>query len=111
MVIVKLPNGTDWYKANWVFRRFSEDIVAAFPEENDLKLEMERAESLGAMFLDQMEDALMTQVIEAMRLVARRTVKDEIPGWKRSHPNDTEGQRMYVESMTELLDLIDKQAG
>src|SRR5947209_5366025 len=111
MVIIKFPNGNDWYKANWVFRRFSEDVVAAYPEESDLRLEIERAEGLSTMFLDHMEDSLLTKVMEAMRSVAQRTVKGEIPGWQRTHPNDTERQRMYVESITELLDLINKAAG
>ncbi|MFZ0543027.1 MAG: hypothetical protein WA424_03825 [Candidatus Sulfotelmatobacter sp.] len=111
MVIIKFPNGTDWCKANWAFRRLAEDVVAEYPGDRDLKLEMERAEAVGSMFLDQMGVPLSAKVIGAMRLVARRTVQGEIPGWRRSHPNDIEGHRMYVESMTELLELIDNQVG
>jgi len=51
MVIIRFPNGSDWYKANWAFRRLAEDIVAGHPDESDLKVEMERAEVLGLLLL------------------------------------------------------------
>jgi len=111
MLIIRFPNGSDWYKANWAFRRLAEDVVAAHPDESGLKLEMERAEALGMLFLDQMEGALLSKVMEAMRSVAQETVEGKIPGWKRTHPNDEKGQSMYLESMIVLIGLIDKQTG
>jgi len=36
MVIIKFQDGTDWFKANWVFRQFTEDIVATFPNDTAL---------------------------------------------------------------------------
>ena len=111
MVIIRFPNGSDWYKANWAFRRLAEDIVAGHPDESDLKAEMKRAEVLGILLLDQMQGAPLSKMMEAMRWVAQGTVSGEIPGWKRTHPNDERGQALYLESMTELLDLIDRQTG
>jgi len=32
MVIVEFPDGSDWFKANWVFRRLAEDVAAVFPQ-------------------------------------------------------------------------------
>jgi hypothetical protein len=72
---------------------------------------MDRAQGLGTLFLNDMEGSLLSKVMAAMRSVAQGTVEGRISGWKRTHPNDPEGQRMYVESMGELLDLISKQAG
>jgi hypothetical protein len=38
MVIIKLRNELDWYKANWVFRRLAEDVISTFPDELGLGL-------------------------------------------------------------------------
>jgi hypothetical protein len=111
MVIIKFPNGSDWHKANWAFRRLAEDVVAAHPDDSDLKLEMQRAQAMGLLSLDQMGIALLSKTMDAMRSVAQGTVEGRVPGWKRTHPNDADGQRMYVASMIELLDLISEQTG
>lgn len=36
-VIVALPNGTDWFKASWVFRQLSEDMCRRYSQDNELR--------------------------------------------------------------------------
>ena len=109
MVIIKFPDGIDWFKANWVFRRLVEDVGIAFPQKRDLVARMERAQGIGAFILNEMDADSSSEAMDAMRLVAQGTIGGEIPGWRRTHPDDENGQRQYVESMKGLLTLIMKQ--
>ena len=110
MVIIKFPDGSEWFKANWAFRRLAEDVAAAFPQNKDLISQMERAQGIGALFLSDLEVPLLTATLKAIRSVAKGTVDGVVQGWKRTHPKDESGQQQYVDSMKELLDLIDKHS-
>lgn len=70
---------------------------------------MEEAGAIGALFLEKMHREELAETIEAMRFVAQETIDGRIAGWKRTHPNDNNNQRAYVESMNELLGLISRQ--
>ena len=109
MVIVKFPNGTDWYKANWAFRQLAADTIAAFPGDESLEFALKQAEAIGALFLDHLEEAIATKALTALEKVARDTLSGAIKGWIASRPDDAKGQEMYLESMAELLELIDRQ--
>jgi len=109
MVIIKFKDGTDWFKANWVFRQLAEDTMAAFPNDNALGLVLEKAQAFGALFLDSMEANAATSTLEALRKVAEETIQGKIQGWKGKRPEDKEGQQMYLESITELLGFLRKQ--
>ena len=52
MVIIQFKNGTDWYKANWVFRQLRADVAEAFPDDLELTTEMEKAEAFRMLSLD-----------------------------------------------------------
>ena len=106
MVIIKFHDGVDWFKANWIFRQLAEDIVAAFPQDGDLKTVLEQAEALGALFLDSMPATAAAETIKAIKQVAEESLQEKIPGWKKTRPEDNEGQQMYLRSMSELLDVI-----
>ena len=110
MVIIKFRDGSDWFKANWVFRQLAEDILAAFPNDRALMMVMEKAQALGGLFPDSMEADAATSTLEAIRKVAEETIQGKIEGWKRTKPEDMEGQQLYLESIKELLDLLKKQA-
>jgi hypothetical protein len=111
MVIIVFRDGTDWSKANWVFRQLIDDIAETFPDDVELRRTMERARGLGGLFLDSMEQALASGIMRAIRTVAERTVDGRIQGWRRARPDDKEGQRMYLEAMSEILDIIRRQSG
>ena len=111
MVIITLRNGDDWYKANWVFRQLAEDVVETYPQDVELKFLMEQAEAVGGLSLDSMEEDRASKTLQAIRKVAEETIKGRIPGWKRKRPDDEAGQRMYLKSLAELLELIGKDVG
>src|SRR5262245_59828944 len=111
MVIIVFRDGTDWSEANWVFRQLIDDIAETFPDDVELRRTMEQARGLGGLFLDSMEQALASRIMRAIRTVAERTVDGRIQGWRRARPDDQEGQRMYLESMSELSDIIRRQSG
>jgi hypothetical protein len=109
MVIICLPNGTEWFNSNWVFRQLHADVVERFPDDAELHLEMEKAGAFGLLSLDSIEPVLASRILRAMRTVAEETVRGQIAGWLRGKPDDQEGQRTYLESMTELLELMRRQ--
>jgi hypothetical protein len=110
MVIISFPNGADWYKANWVFRRFQMDIAESHPRDDLLNLEMEKAEALGGLALESMDRGVCEHILLAMKTVAEATVQGKIAGWAKEKPNDENGKRMYLESMVELLNLINQMS-
>jgi hypothetical protein len=109
MVIICLPNGTEWFNPNWVFRQLHADVVERFPDDAELHLEMEKAGAFGLLSLDSTEPVLASRILRAMRTVAEETVQGQIPGWLKGKPDDQEGQRMYLGAMSELLDLMGRQ--
>jgi hypothetical protein len=106
MVIIRLPSGADWYKANWAFRQLAEDIRRRFTEDKAVAHEFEKAQAMGALFLDDIDKDLGKRVVVALKTVAEETIGGKIGGWKRTHPADEAGQRMYLEALAELLSLL-----
>jgi len=104
MVIICFPDGKDWYKANWVFWQLASDILAAYPDDVELRLSVQRAQANHGLLLDQMDPECASRIAGALRAVAEATLAGSIPGWRREHPDDEEGQCMYLRSMSELLD-------
>jgi hypothetical protein len=109
MVIIVFRGGAEWFNPNWAFRQLRADIVENFPGDVELHHEMEKAEAFGLLPLDSMESALASRIPRAMRTVAEKTVDGRIPGWKRTRPDDVDGQRMYLEAVSELLATIQRQ--
>jgi hypothetical protein len=109
MVIISFPNGRDWYKANWVFRKLQKDIGESYPKDRELNREMEKASAFGALALASIEHKFGRHIVAAMKTVAAATVQGKLPGWAGEKPNDEDGQRMYLEAMTELLEIIEQQ--
>lgn len=110
MVIIHFQNGTEWCKANWVFRQLQADVAEAFSSDLELTTELERAEALGLLPLDTIDQALASRVIQAMRIVGQETIAGEMQGWLKSKPTDHDGQRMYLEAISELLELMKQQS-
>jgi hypothetical protein len=106
MVIIKFRNGSDWFKANWVFRQLADDTAAAFPDDGPLRLVLENAQALGGLFFDAMEPEVAISTMRALLKVADETIRGNIQGWKQTRPEDKDGQRMYFESISELFDLL-----
>lgn len=108
MFIIKFQDGTDWFKANWVFRQFAEDMAATFPNDTALNLLLEKAQAFGGLFFERMEADVCTATLQAMRRVAEDTIQGSIQGWKRARPEDKVGQQMYLDSIKELSALLKK---
>jgi len=109
MVIITFPNGTDWYKANWVFRQITEDAVAMFPDDAELKSLMEQAGALGGLSLESMRADLASRISQAIGKVAETTIQGRTLGWRGTKPEDLAGHRMYLEAVSELWSLINQQ--
>jgi hypothetical protein len=111
MVIIKFTSGTDWYKANWVFRQIVNDVIAQSPDDVEVSFIMKQGQSYGLLSLDKLDSTVASKVVQAIRKVAEETLAGNIPGWKGTKPDDAKGQQMYLRSIAELLDLIKKDAG
>ena len=111
MVIIKFPNGSDWSKANWVFRQVLQDIFALYPNDHELEFQLKRGEALGLLSLEKeeaetaAESEVYVRVLATLKKVAEGTLAGDIGGWAKTHPNDKDGQRQYREAMSELLQL------
>jgi hypothetical protein len=104
MVIVVFPDESDWSKANWVFHAFAEDLRAHLPNDDKLQEEVELGETHGLMNLARLEPDLRERLIHAIVVVVEATVRGQI-SVKDKFPGDEEGQRMYLKSIVELLEL------
>jgi hypothetical protein len=109
MVNIVFQDGADWFNPNWVFRQLSSDIIESLPGDAELHHAMEKAAAFGLLPLDSTEPVLASRIVRALRTVAERTVDGRIPGWRRTRPADEDGHRMYLEAVTELLDIIQRQ--
>jgi hypothetical protein len=79
MIIIRFKDGSDWFKANWVFRQLASDVVATFPGDTALKSIMEEAEAVGALFLNSMQTEAAAATIGAIEKVAQETIDGQIP--------------------------------
>jgi hypothetical protein len=111
MVVITLKSGADWYKANWVFRQIANDVIANFPEDTELRLIMQKAQAFGALALTSMDQSIAHRTLRSIKKVAEATLDGTIPGWKGTNPTDENGQRMYIEAVSELLVILEKESG
>ena len=98
-VIIVFPDGTDWFKANWVFRQLAQDVSHRYSNDAEVCKAVEVAEALGALDLKKMNDGLRKRVMEALTTVAMDTMKGTIAGWR---PNDAKEHAQYCEAISEL---------
>jgi hypothetical protein len=105
MMIIVFPDGSDWDRANWVFRRFAEDILETVPDDPELREELEKAQAFGTLFLDKMEPDLQRRVMEIMKDVAMLTMA-EARKWMVDQRGD-EVVLQYVSSILELLNMLE----
>jgi len=108
MVIIRFPHGGDWYKANWAFRQFADDVVAHAGGDPEIQFVMRHGTANHALFLDKLEQDLLKRLIPILRTVASETLVGKIPGWKGTHPDDAAGIRMYGDAMSELIESLSK---
>jgi hypothetical protein len=98
-VIIVFPNGTDWFKANWIFRQLAQDVSNRYMNDADLCRSIEVAQALGSLNLKEMADGLRGRMVEALRAVALDTISGAIAGWR---PNDPTEHAMYCEAISEF---------
>jgi hypothetical protein len=105
-VIILLPNGTDWFKANWVFRQLAEDVSNRYRNDDGVCKTLELAQAFGSLDMEIMDEGLRCKVMHAVKTVAEETVSGTIEGWR---PDDRRGHAMYCEALSELAKLIEQQ--
>jgi len=105
-VIIVFPDGTDWFKANWVFRQLARDVSDRYSSDAELCKAVEVAEALGALDLKKMNDGLRRRVMEALAAVATDTIKGTIAGWR---PHDVKEHALYCEAVSELTKCLKGQ--
>lgn len=104
--IIVLPDGTDWFKANWVFRQLAQDVSERYGSDTEICKAMEVAEALGALDLKKMNDGLRKRVMEALTAVAMDTIGGSIAGWR---PHDAKEHSLYCEAVSELAKCLKTQ--
>lgn len=105
MVIIKFRNGSDWRKANWVYRQLISDTIAESPNDAALKERLEMGQVFGTLFVDKMEPNTAIATLQILIKVAENTIMGTVLGWKGTKPEDTNGQAVYIDSIKEFLDL------
>ena len=105
-VIILLPNGKDWFKANWVFRQLAEDVSNRYRNDDGVCKTLELAQAFGSLDMEIMDEGLRRKVMHAVKTVAEETVSGTIEGWR---PDDKRAHAMYCEAMSELAKLIEQQ--
>jgi len=105
-VSVVFPNGTEWFKANWVFRQIVEDVSARYQNDEGIRTALELAQALGSLDLKQMDGHMRDKVMHAIRTIAKETVSGTIKGWRPGHQSE---HAIYCEALSELAQLIDQQ--
>ena len=105
-VIIVFPNGTDWFRANWVFRQLAGDVSVRYRNDDSVCKALESAEALGSLDLKDMDEELCRKVMQAIKTVAEETMSGTIEGWR---PHDKGGHAMYREALSELAKLVMQQ--
>lgn len=105
-VIIVFPDGTDWFKANWVFRQLAQDVSERYRSDVEVCKAVEVAETLGALDLKKMNKSVRRRVIEALRAVAVDTIKGTVAGWR---PRDAKEHALYCEAVSELAERLEDQ--
>ena len=67
-VVIIFPNGMDWFKANWVFRRLAGDICVRYRKDDGICKVL--AQALGSLNIKNMTDELRPRVMQAIKIVA-----------------------------------------
>lgn len=102
-VVIVFPDGTEWFKANWVFRQLAQDVSDRYSSDAEVCKALEVAEALGALDLKGMNAGLGRRVIDALADVAIDTMKGTIAGWR---PHDAKDHALYCEAVSELAKLL-----
>jgi hypothetical protein len=105
-VIIVFPDGTDWFKANWVFRQLAHDVSDRYNSDVEVCKAMEVAQALGGLDLKAMNDGLRRRVMKALTSVALDTVEGTIAGWR---PGDAKEHPQYCEAVSELAKCLGGQ--
>jgi hypothetical protein len=105
-VIIVFPDGTDWFKANWVFRQLAHDVSDRYNGDAEVCEAVEVAQAIGALDLKAMNDGLRKRVMEALTTVAMDTINGIIAGWR---PDDAKEHNLYCDAVSELAKLLKDQ--
>jgi hypothetical protein len=105
-VIIVFSDGTDWFKANWVFRQLARDVSDRYSGDAEVCQAMEVAQALGALDLPKMNDELRQRAIKALKAVTLDTISGTIAGWR---PHDANEHALYCKAMTELAKRLERQ--
>lgn len=106
MVIICFPDGRDWFNPNWVYRQLSADVAATYPDDADLQRIFLHGQYNHGLLLDRLKPEEASKIMEVLKTVAQAALDGKTPGWLSEHPEDLDGQRMYLESMSELLEAM-----
>lgn len=105
-VIIVFPDGTDWFKANWVFQQLAQDVAGLYSSDAEVCKAVEIAEAIGALDLKNMNERLRRRVMQALSTVAIDTIKGTIAGWR---PHDPKEHALYCEAVSELAKCLEGQ--
>lgn len=99
----------DWFRAGWIFRQVMEDTLAQCPTDAEMSAEFERAEAIGALFVDEMREPLRSRTRAAMRDAAIGILKGEVRSRLEDKTYETPVSiEQYRESLEELLAAIER---
>ena len=98
-VLIVFPDGSDWFKANWVFRQLKQDVSGRYRRDAEICKALDVAEALGTLDLKKMENDLCRRLMEALSVVATDTINGSIAGWR---PHDAKEHSLYCQAVSEL---------
>jgi len=98
-VLIVFRDGSEWFKANWVFRQLARDVSDRYSSDAEVCKALNVAEALGTLDLKKMENDLSRRVMGALSVVGADTLNGSIAGWR---PHDAKEHALYCEAVSEL---------
>ncbi|MBI3463318.1 MAG: hypothetical protein HY000_09700 [Planctomycetes bacterium] len=101
-----------WLKTGWIFTRFLADLLVVSPDDEEFTDAIQKAEvfqRLGLYDTAEENPELANKLKRAIKEVALATLEDSADRplkWKEGL--DPAGQVMYLDSIRELLEIMDK---
>jgi hypothetical protein len=107
LICFKFDSDDAWVKAGWAFRQVLEDTLAASPHDGEMAETFAEAESIGWLYVDQLNPDLAERITNAMRRMIEelRAGKTQSRITTKAYGTKTTIEQ-YLDSLAELSELI-----
>lgn len=104
--VISFQGEDDWFKANWVVRKFFEDVRKRFQLSAEDNYELNQGIALNGMHFTLMEPDMRKRIMHMLKVTALDLVNDNEGKYRGDYSEDQ--YELYRSSFPSLLELIDK---